>query len=104
MQMSDFQGKTEPKCAVLGGACHDPFDFAQDRFGTEHAKEIASPCRRRLNKTTTSKKLDSRSFAGMTVWSYRQLINRIGIRYEKTIYGIKNIRVSGRKTGFCLES
>jgi len=25
----------------------------------------------------------------MTVWSYRQLINRIGIRYEKTIYGIR---------------
>ena len=44
------------------------------------------------------------SFAGMTVWSYRQLINRIVNRYEKAIYGIKNIRISGRKNGFCLET
>ena len=39
-------------------------------------------------------------FAGMTVLGYRQLINRVGIRYEKAIYGIKNIRISGRKTVF----
>jgi len=44
------------------------------------------------------------SFAGMTVWGYRQLINRVCIRYEKAIYGIKNIRISGRKNGFCLET